>query len=361
MAGYLNARPSCLRPDGWLRTGDLARIDADGNLFIVDRIKDLIKVNAFQVAPAELEALLVTHPHVADAAVVGRPDARTGEVPVAFVVPRGPLDPDALMRLGRRARRALQAPRGGRARRRDPAHAVGQDPPPRARRTASAAGASSSSRERAGVEQEAVVARSGRCSGGSPARSAAASDGVGEGDDRAGELEQRQRAAADAGDAVDHRGALDRARRARCARRAERLGRRVQHRQDRDLARARRGGGAASPPARRARACRSAGRGPAGAAGGLDRVGAADEQPRLRPAEQLVAREADERGAGARPSGAPAARRAARRARPSRRRRSPARRARTAPRSARPRRTRAGGSSTGARAGPRPCPAPSAR
>ncbi len=74
--------------DGWLRTGDLARIDADGNLFIVDRIKELIKVNALQVAPAELEALLLTHPLVADAAVTGRPDPRTGEVPVAFVVPR---------------------------------------------------------------------------------------------------------------------------------------------------------------------------------------------------------------------------------------------------------------------------------
>ena len=61
MAGYLNAEAECLRADGWLQTGDLARIDADGNLFIVDRIKELIKVNAFQVAPAELEALLA-HP-----------------------------------------------------------------------------------------------------------------------------------------------------------------------------------------------------------------------------------------------------------------------------------------------------------
>ena len=70
MAGYLN---SDSLHDGWLQTGDLARIDADGNLFIVDRIKDLIKVNALQVAPAELEALLITHPLVADAAVTGRP------------------------------------------------------------------------------------------------------------------------------------------------------------------------------------------------------------------------------------------------------------------------------------------------
>jgi acyl-CoA synthetase (AMP-forming)/AMP-acid ligase II len=96
MSGYLNAEAECLRPDGWLRTGDLARIDADGNLFIVDRIKELIKVNAHQVAPAELEALLATHPCVADAAVAGVPDERAGEVPVAFVVPRGSVEVDAL-------------------------------------------------------------------------------------------------------------------------------------------------------------------------------------------------------------------------------------------------------------------------
>ncbi|HEX6025071.1 MAG TPA: AMP-binding protein [Solirubrobacter sp.] len=97
MAGYLNAPTDDLRADGWLRTGDLARMDADGNLYIVDRIKELIKVNALAVSPAELEALLLEHPLVADAAVAGRPDPRTGEVPVAFVVPRGDLEPDALI------------------------------------------------------------------------------------------------------------------------------------------------------------------------------------------------------------------------------------------------------------------------
>ena len=61
-----------------------------------DRLKDLIKVDGFQVAPAELEALLVSHPEVTDAAVVGEPDARHGEVPVAHVVTRGALDPEAL-------------------------------------------------------------------------------------------------------------------------------------------------------------------------------------------------------------------------------------------------------------------------
>jgi acyl-coenzyme A synthetase/AMP-(fatty) acid ligase len=63
-------------------------VDAQGNVFVVDRLKDLIKVSAYQVAPAELEALLLTHPAVADAAVIGRPDEARGEVPVAVVVPR---------------------------------------------------------------------------------------------------------------------------------------------------------------------------------------------------------------------------------------------------------------------------------
>jgi 4-coumarate--CoA ligase len=90
MAGYLgrpDATAATLTPDGWLRTGDLARIDADGYLFIVDRVKELIKVKGFQVPPAELEALLVTHPGVSDVAVVGIPDEEAGEVPKAFVVP----------------------------------------------------------------------------------------------------------------------------------------------------------------------------------------------------------------------------------------------------------------------------------
>jgi acyl-CoA synthetase (AMP-forming)/AMP-acid ligase II len=92
MKGYLNrpdATAEILDADGWLGTGDLGYVDEDGNVFVVDRLKDLIKVSAYQVAPAELEALLVAHPRVADAAVVGRPDERHGEVPVAVVVPRG--------------------------------------------------------------------------------------------------------------------------------------------------------------------------------------------------------------------------------------------------------------------------------
>jgi acyl-CoA synthetase (AMP-forming)/AMP-acid ligase II len=91
MAGYLHrpdATAAMVDPDGWLRTGDLGLVDAGGNLVIVDRLKELIKVSGFQVAPAELEALLRTHPAVADAAVLRREHPVHGEVPVAVVVPR---------------------------------------------------------------------------------------------------------------------------------------------------------------------------------------------------------------------------------------------------------------------------------
>jgi acyl-CoA synthetase (AMP-forming)/AMP-acid ligase II len=91
MKGYLNrpeATAEMITPDGWLRTGDVGTIDTGGNLTVVDRLKELIKYKGYQVAPAELEALLLTHPAVADAAVVRRPDEEAGEVPKAFVVRR---------------------------------------------------------------------------------------------------------------------------------------------------------------------------------------------------------------------------------------------------------------------------------
>ena len=91
MLGYLNnkaATESMLEPNGWLHTGDIGHIDEDGHLFVVDRLKELIKYKGFQVPPAELEALLLTHPAVADAAVVGIPDEEAGEIPVAHVVLR---------------------------------------------------------------------------------------------------------------------------------------------------------------------------------------------------------------------------------------------------------------------------------
>ena len=89
MKGYLG-RPEetaqIITPDGWLRTGDLGRIDGQGQLYVVDRLKELIKYKGFQVAPAELEALLLSHPAVADAAVIPKPDVKAGEIPKAFVV-----------------------------------------------------------------------------------------------------------------------------------------------------------------------------------------------------------------------------------------------------------------------------------
>jgi acyl-CoA synthetase (AMP-forming)/AMP-acid ligase II len=89
MAGYLNqpaATAATLDAEGWLHTGDIAHVDADGYLYVVDRLKELIKYKGFQVPPAELEALLLAHPAVADAAVIGLPDDEAGEIPVAFVV-----------------------------------------------------------------------------------------------------------------------------------------------------------------------------------------------------------------------------------------------------------------------------------
>lgn len=82
------ATREALTADGWVRTGDVGFFDVDGYLFVTDRLKELIKVKGFQVAPAELEALLATHPLVVDAAVIGRPDERAGELPVAYVVAR---------------------------------------------------------------------------------------------------------------------------------------------------------------------------------------------------------------------------------------------------------------------------------
>ncbi len=75
--------------EGWLHTGDIGYADEDGYFWIVDRLKELIKYKGFQVAPAELEALLLTHPAVADAAVIGVPDEEAGELPKAFVVRKG--------------------------------------------------------------------------------------------------------------------------------------------------------------------------------------------------------------------------------------------------------------------------------
>jgi acyl-CoA synthetase (AMP-forming)/AMP-acid ligase II len=102
MAGYLDApeaSAATIDEDGWMRTGDIVRIDGGGHLFVVDRVKDLIKYKGFQVAPAELEGVLLEHEGVADAAVVGVPDDEAGEIPKGFVVarPGADLDPAELL------------------------------------------------------------------------------------------------------------------------------------------------------------------------------------------------------------------------------------------------------------------------
>jgi acyl-CoA synthetase (AMP-forming)/AMP-acid ligase II len=100
MKGYLNhpeATASTIDADGWIHTGDIGYADENGNFFVVDRVKELIKYKGMQVAPAEIEAVLVTHPAVADAAVIPKPDDEAGEVPKAFVVLKGEVTQEALM------------------------------------------------------------------------------------------------------------------------------------------------------------------------------------------------------------------------------------------------------------------------
>src|SRR5437899_4764304 len=100
MKGYLNnpeATERTIDADNWLHTGDIGHADADGHFFIVDRVKELIKYKGFQVAPAELEAILLTHPAVSDAAVIPCADDEAGEIPKAFVVLKGEATADDIM------------------------------------------------------------------------------------------------------------------------------------------------------------------------------------------------------------------------------------------------------------------------
>lgn len=89
MKGYLNrpeATAATIDREGWLHTGDIAYADEEGHFYIVDRAKELIKYKGFQVPPAELEGVLLTHPAIADAAVIPVPDPEAGEIPKAYVV-----------------------------------------------------------------------------------------------------------------------------------------------------------------------------------------------------------------------------------------------------------------------------------
>jgi acyl-CoA synthetase (AMP-forming)/AMP-acid ligase II len=100
MKGYLNnleATARTIDSDGWLHTGDIGYADQDGHFFIVDRVKELIKYKGFQVAPAELEAVLLSHPAILDAAVIPRADEEAGEVPKAFVVLKGAASEEEIM------------------------------------------------------------------------------------------------------------------------------------------------------------------------------------------------------------------------------------------------------------------------
>jgi len=100
MKGYLNNPEATARTvdeDRWLHTGDIGYVDDEGHFYIVDRVKELIKYKGFQVAPAELEALLLTHPAIADAAVIPCRDDEAGEVPKAFVVLKGEASAAAIM------------------------------------------------------------------------------------------------------------------------------------------------------------------------------------------------------------------------------------------------------------------------
>jgi len=100
MVGYLNndeATRETIDENGWLHTGDVAEMDEDGYYAIVDRLKELIKYKGFQVPPAELEAILINHPAVADCAVIGVPDDEAGELPKGFVVVSEEVTDDELM------------------------------------------------------------------------------------------------------------------------------------------------------------------------------------------------------------------------------------------------------------------------
>ncbi|MEU5093966.1 FadD3 family acyl-CoA ligase [Streptomyces sp. NPDC020996] len=116
MRGYYEdeaATAEAFTPDGWLRTGDVGVLDEDGNLRITDRVKDMFVVGGFNAYPAEIEQRLCLHPEVADAAVIGVPDARLGEVGRAYVVrsPGSPLTADDLIAWSRREMANYKVPR----------------------------------------------------------------------------------------------------------------------------------------------------------------------------------------------------------------------------------------------------------
>ncbi|MDX6265640.1 MAG: long-chain acyl-CoA synthetase, partial [Frankiales bacterium] len=97
--------------DGWLHTGDVGHLDEDGYLYVVDRIKDLIIRGGFNVYPRDVEDVLLSHPAVAAAAVVGKPDPKLGEEVVAFVQLSGAVTPEELVAFSREHLGAYKYPR----------------------------------------------------------------------------------------------------------------------------------------------------------------------------------------------------------------------------------------------------------
>lgn len=100
MLGYLNnaeATTEAIDADGWYHSGDIGYVNEEGRVFIVDRVKELIKYKGMQVAPAELEAVLLTHESIIDAAVIPCPDEEAGEIPKAYVVTKDDISADEIM------------------------------------------------------------------------------------------------------------------------------------------------------------------------------------------------------------------------------------------------------------------------
>ena len=100
MKGYLgrpDATAESIDKEGWYHTGDIGYVDEDGYFFAVDRMKELIKYKGMQVAPSELEGVLLAHPAIADAAVIPSPDETAGEIPKAFVVLKGDVGAQQIM------------------------------------------------------------------------------------------------------------------------------------------------------------------------------------------------------------------------------------------------------------------------
>ena len=129
MTGYLDdpeETAKALSPDGWLRTGDLGVLDAAGRLRIVGRVKDMFIVGGFNAYPAEIENALLRHPAIRQAAVIGIPDHRLGEVGMAFVVVSGGTSRRGDHRVESRPDGQLQGAAGGRDRRRAPAERHGE-------------------------------------------------------------------------------------------------------------------------------------------------------------------------------------------------------------------------------------------